>query len=135
VQRGNVSPEGRLVGMKKNYTSEEDLLMIEEIQFLLQEKRTALKIIRIGATVFMVEMAALGYLLSAFKRHVFILSPDVHDVLIVLGVVIMVVTIGLMVGPIARIHHISRKIEKFKQRHERQFRHIEARLTNSSERS
>lgn len=104
--------------MSKSHITEEDTLLIEELQFLLQEKRTALKIVRTGAAVFMAEIAAAGYLISAIKRHAFLGSAFSHPAMILLGAAISVIAIGLMICPAVRIRLLDRKILKFKQRHE-----------------
>jgi hypothetical protein len=107
-----------VIFMKKNCREEEDALMVEEIQSLHQEKRTALRIIRIGIGVFMAQVAAAGYALRAFRHHDFAQSVYLTDILGVICIFILIITIGLMVGSLIRIRSLDRKILKFKLRHE-----------------
>lgn len=105
--------------MENNLSEDKDTLVIEEIQFLLQEKRTALKIIRIGVAVFVAQMAVAGYVLTALKRHIFSPSVYAQDILAAAGIVILSITIGMMVGPAIRIGRLNRKILNFEKRHKR----------------
>jgi hypothetical protein len=103
--------------MKEKFGEDEDALLIEELQSLLQEKRTALKVIRIGIALFMAQIGATGYLLTAFGRHTFAQAVYSMDFLAVLGMIILAVAIYLVVGPIFRIRRLDQEIMKIKRRH------------------
>jgi membrane protein YdbS with pleckstrin-like domain len=102
--------------MNKNYKEVEDDLIVEEIQSFLQEKRTALKAIRMGITVILLQISAVGFLVTAFRHHAFIQALHWVDVLAVLGVILLGTAIYLFVYPLIRIHRLNRKILEFKQR-------------------
>lgn len=103
--------------MNEKLGEDEDALLIEEIQSLLQEKRTALKVIRIGIAVFVAQVGAAGYLLSAFGRHALAKEGYSMGVLAALGVIIVGVSVYLVFGSVFRIQGMDRKILKLKQRH------------------
>jgi hypothetical protein len=103
--------------MNKNYREDEDALIVEEIQSFLQEKRTALKAIRIGIAGILAQISAVGFLATAFRDHDLIQAMHWMDILLVLGVILVSTTIYLVVYPLIRIHRLNRKILKFKQRH------------------
>lgn len=102
--------------MKRNYREDEDTLIIEEIQSFLQEKRTALKAIRIGIAVILVEISAVGFLATVFRNHALIQAMHWVDILVVLAVIFLGTAIYLFVYPLIRIHRLNHKILKFKER-------------------
>ena len=102
--------------MKRNYREDEDTLMVEEIQSFLQEKRTALKAIRIGIAVILVEISAVGFLATVFRNHALIQAMHWVDILVVLAVIFLGTAIYLFVYPLIRIHRLNHKILEFKQR-------------------
>ena len=102
--------------MKRNYREDEDTLMVEEIQSFLQEKRTALKAIRIGKAVILVEISAVGFLATVFRNHALIQAMHWVDILVVLAVIFLGTAIYLFVYPLIRIHRLNHKILEFKQR-------------------
>jgi len=103
--------------MNRRYSEAEDALIVEEIQSFLQEKRTALKAIRMGIAVILAQISAVGFLVAAFRRHAFIQALHWMDILVVLGVILLGTTICLLAYPLIRIYRLNRKIMKFKQRH------------------
>lgn len=103
--------------MNRNYREAEDALIVEEIQSFLQEKRTALKAIRMGIAVILAQISAVGFLVTAFRNHALIQSMHWMDILVVLGVILLGTTTYLVVYPLIRIHRLNRKILKFKQKH------------------
>ena len=102
--------------MNENYREDEDTLMVEEIQSFLQEKRTALKAIRIGIAVILVEISAVGFLATVFRKHALIQAMHWVDILVVLAVIFLGTAIYLFVYPLIRIHRLNHKILEFKQR-------------------
>ena len=103
--------------MNKNYREDENALIVEEIQFFLQEKRTALKAIRLGIAVILAQISAVGFLVTAFRNHAFVQAMYRADILVVLGAIFMGTAIYLFVYPLIRIHRLNRKILKLKQKH------------------
>jgi membrane protein YdbS with pleckstrin-like domain len=102
--------------VKRNYREDEDTLIIEEIQSFLQEKRTALKAIRIGIAVILVEISAVGFLATVFRNHALIQAMHWVDILVVLAVIFLGTAIYLFVYPPIRIYRLHHKILEFKQR-------------------
>jgi membrane protein YdbS with pleckstrin-like domain len=102
--------------VKRNYREDEDTLIIEEIQSFLQEKRTALKAIRIGIAVILVEISAVGFLATVFRNHALIQAMHWVDILVVLAVIFLGTAIYLFVYPLIRIYRLHHKILEFKQR-------------------
>lgn len=103
--------------MKKKYSEDEDALILEEIQSFLQEKRTALKAIRMGIAVILAQLSAVGFLVTAFRHHAIVQAMHWVDILVVLGVVLLGTALSLFVYPLIRIRRLNRKILEFKRRH------------------
>ncbi|MGE5259215.1 MAG: hypothetical protein ACM3KE_21265 [Hyphomicrobiales bacterium] len=102
--------------MNSNYSENEDVLIIEELQCFLQEKRTALKAIRMGIAIILAQASAVGFLVTTFRNHALIQALRWIDILVVLGVILAATAIYLVVGPLIRIRRINRKISQFKQK-------------------
>jgi hypothetical protein len=95
---------------------DEDALIVEEIQSLHQEKRTALKVIRIGIAVVLAQIAAAGYIFSAFRHHAFFQAKGGMDILAALGVALLGIAITLVFGALLHIRRLDRKIATFNRR-------------------
>ena len=102
--------------MEKKYGEDEDALIVEEIQSFFQEKRTALKAVRMGIAVILAQISAVGFLVTSFRNHALLQAMHWVDILIVLGVILLGTAIYLFVYPLIRIHRLNRKILEFKQR-------------------
>lgn len=102
--------------MNNKYSEDEDALIVEEIQSFLQEKRTALKTIRIGIAVIVAQISLIGFLIATFRSHAIIQARDWMGMLAALGVILLGVVIYLFIIPIIRIRRLDQKILKFKQR-------------------
>jgi membrane protein YdbS with pleckstrin-like domain len=105
--------------MEKKYSEDEDALIVEEIQSFLQEKRTALKAIRMGIGVILVQLSAVGFLLTAFRHHAIVQVMHWVDILVVLGVILLATAIYLFGYPLVHIHRLNRKILEFEKRHDK----------------
>lgn len=102
--------------MEKKYGEDEDALIVEEIQSFFQEKRTALKAVRMGIAVILVLISAVGFLVTSFRNHALLQAMHWVDILIVLGVILLGTASYLFVYPLIRIHRLNQKILEFKQR-------------------
>jgi hypothetical protein len=102
--------------MDRDYSENEDVLIIEELQCLLQEKRTALKAIRMGIAIILAQISVVGFLVTGFRNHALIQALHWMDILVVLGVILGGTAIYLVVGPLIHIRRINRKISQFKQK-------------------
>jgi len=102
--------------MNKKYSEDEDALIVGEIQSFLQEKRTALKTIRIGIAVIVAIISLIGFLIVTFRSHAIIQARDWMGILAALGVILLGVVIYLFITPLIRIRRMDQKISKFKRR-------------------
>ncbi len=96
-----------------------DMLVIQEMQLLLAEKRTALSTLRTGIAIFAFPLSVLSVLIATSK---FYNLPDVMRWLVPL-LLLNVAPIALAVYLIARafrkIHHYDRLIDEYKRKHNR----------------
>jgi uncharacterized membrane protein YidH (DUF202 family) len=102
--------------MNRNLSEDEDALIVEQMQAILQEKRTALKIIRIGIAVVLAQAGAAGTVAAAFSRHAFLLARGAVDAAAVLGAVLLGVALYLVVSAIIRIRRLDRDMLKLERR-------------------
>lgn len=102
--------------MNIKYSDDEDALIVGEIQSFLQEKRTALKTIRIGIAVIVAIISLIGFLIVTFRSHAIIQARDWMGILAALGVLLLGVVIYLFIIPLIRIRRMDQKILKFKRR-------------------
>ena len=102
--------------MNTKYNENEDALIVEEIQSFLQEKRTDLKIIRIGIAVILAQISAVGFLVPAFRNQAFNQAMHWMNIIIVLGAILLGTATYLVVGPLIRICRVNRKILEFQRR-------------------
>ncbi len=91
-------------------------MVVEEIQSLHQEKRTALKAIRMGVAVILAQISAIGFLATAFRNHAFFQAMPYKGALAVLAVFLLGISIYLVVYPLIRIRRLNRKILKLTQK-------------------
>lgn len=102
--------------MNIKYSDDEDALIVGEIQSFLQEKRTALKTIRIGIAVIVAIISLIGFLIVTFRSHAIIQARDWMGILAALGVILLGGVIYLFIIPLIRIRRMDQKILKFKRR-------------------
>jgi len=102
--------------MKKAYTEDEDTLVTEEILSLEQEKRTALKTIRIGLSMVALQ-ASLFFLAlthAAIYRH--ILASDWDVPFWILNLLFCGAALLFIIRPLIRIRRWDRKIARLRRR-------------------
>ena len=96
-----------------------DMLVIQEMQLLLAEKRTALSTLRTGIAIFAFPLSVLSVLIATSKSY------ELHAVMhwLLPTIVINFGLIGLAVYLIARglrkLRHYDRLINEFKGKHHR----------------
>ena len=100
------------------YDPDIDGLFTEEILFILQRKRTALKVVRIGISVITLLFVAGSFLIRFIKKNPMIQDMYVNRVFIPAMIILFVITVFVVAGYIIRIRHLNRDILKFKQRRE-----------------
>ena len=103
--------------MEKDSCGVEDSVVLEEILSLLQEKRTALKAIRIGLATIVTQISLLGFLIAAPAYQAFIQVRHWIILFAALNSILVGLAAYLLVGPLIHMHRLNQNILKFKQKH------------------
>ena len=96
-----------------------DMLVIQEMQLLLAEKRTALSMLRTGIAIFAFPLAVLSVLISTSRMY------ELHAVmhwllpLLLLNLGLIALAVYLIVHALRRLRHYNRLIDVLKQKHSR----------------
>jgi uncharacterized membrane protein YidH (DUF202 family) len=96
---------------------EVDNMVLNEIQLLLSEKRTALSTMRTGIAVFAFPLSVLSILIATSRLY------QLHEVihwlvpLLLLNLGLIGLGIYLIARAFRRIHHYDRLIDEFKRKH------------------
>jgi uncharacterized membrane protein YidH (DUF202 family) len=96
-----------------------DMLVIQEMQLLLAEKRTALSTLRTGIAIFAFPLSVLSVLIATSKSYNL---PDVMHWLVpllLLNVALIVLAVYLIARAFRKIHHYDRLIDEYKRKHSR----------------
>ena len=94
-----------------------DNMILNEVQLLLSEKRTALSTMRTGIAVFAFPLSVLSILIATSRMY------QLHEVaqwlvpLLLLNLGLTVLGVYLIAHAFRRIHHYDRMINQFKRRH------------------
>ena len=96
-----------------------DMLVMQELQLLLAEKRTALSTLRTGIAIFAFPLAVLSVLISTSRMYE--LHAVMHWVvpLLLLNLGLIALAVYLVVHALQRLKHYNRLIDGLKQKHER----------------
>jgi len=96
-----------------------DVVILNEVQLLLSEKRTALSALRTGIAIFAFPLSVLSVLIATSRSYQAekVLHWLVPLLLLNLGLVLLAVY--LIVHAIRRIRHYDRMIMEFKRQHSR----------------
>ena len=95
------------------------MLVIQEMQLLLAEKRTALSMLRTGIAIFAFPLAVLSVLISTSRMY------ELHAVmhwllpLLFLNLGLIALAVYLIVHALQRLRHYNQLIDGLKQKHER----------------
>jgi uncharacterized membrane protein YidH (DUF202 family) len=96
-----------------------DMLVIQEMQLLLAEKRTALSTLRTGLAIFAFPLSVLSVLIATSKSY------NLHDVmhwlvpLLLLNAGLVALAVYLIVRAFRKIFHCDRLIDEYKRKHSR----------------
>ncbi|HEY2328645.1 MAG TPA: hypothetical protein VGI63_02390 [Verrucomicrobiae bacterium] len=96
-----------------------DMLVIQEMQLLLAEKRTALSTLRTGIAIFAFPLSVLSVLIATSKSY------NLHEVmhwlvpLLLLNFGLIALAVYLIAHALRRLKHYNRLIDDLKQKHER----------------
>jgi uncharacterized membrane protein YidH (DUF202 family) len=106
---GNPMPEKMDAGL--------ETVVLNEVQLLLAEKRTALSTLRTGIAIFAFPLGVLSVLIATSRSY------EVAEVLqwllplLLLNLGLVGLAVYLVVAAIRRIHHYDRLIAEFKRKH------------------
>jgi uncharacterized membrane protein YidH (DUF202 family) len=96
-----------------------DAIVLNEMQLLLAEKRTALSTLRTGIAIFAFPLSVLSVLIATSRSY------DLHTVLhwlvplLLLNLGLIALAVYLVVRALRKLHHYDRLIEEFKRQHSR----------------
>ena len=96
-----------------------DMLVIQEMQLLLAEKRTALSTLRTGIAIFAFPLSVLSVLIATSKSY------NIHEVwhwlvpLLLLNFALIGLAVYLIVHALRRLRHYNRLIDEQKRKHGR----------------
>jgi uncharacterized membrane protein YidH (DUF202 family) len=99
--------------------SDHDNYILNEVQLLLSEKRTALSAMRTGIAIFAFPLSVLSILIATSRSYN--AGEVLHWLipLVVINVALVALGVYLIVHAFRRIHHYDRLIEEFKRKHSR----------------
>jgi hypothetical protein len=103
--------------MEKKHSEDENNLMVEEILFFLQEKRTALRMVRIGISAVIAQIAILSFLIAASKYYEWIQVMHLWIPFALLNLLVLGTAAYLIFGSLIRIHKLDRQIFRYKETH------------------
>ena len=97
--------------------SELDAMILNEVQLLLSEKRTALSAMRTGIAIFAFPLSVLSVLIATSRMYQ--LQEVMHWLLplLLLNLGLTALGIYLIMRAFQRIYHYDRLIDEFKRRH------------------
>ena len=103
--------------LKAENNQDHDVILFNEIQLILSEKRTSLSIMRTGIAVFALPMSVLSVLIATSKYYD--VTHVLHLFIPLLAICIGLVSLGfyLIFRAITRIRHYDRIINDIKRKH------------------
>jgi len=96
-----------------------DLTILNEMQLLLSEKRTALSTLRTGIAIFAFPLSVLSVLIATSKSYHLGDVKEMMAVLLLFNLGLTGLAVYLIVHAIRRIRHYDRVIQEFKRQHSR----------------
>ena len=102
-----------------------DLMILNEVQLLLSEKRTALSALRTGIAIFAFPLSVLSVLIATSRSYEPSRVLQWLIPLLVLNAGLTALGVYLVVHAFRRIRHYDRMIEEFKRKHSRLARLLE----------
>ena len=103
--------------MEKNYNDDESNLIVEEILVFLQEKRTVLRMIRIGISTVIAQISILGFLIATSKYYEWMEVMHLWIPFALLNLILLSIAGYLIFGSLIRLHELDRQILKYKESH------------------
>ena len=103
--------------MEKNYDEDVENLIVEEILVLLQEKRTALRMLRIGISAVIAEITILAFLIATSKYYVWMEVMHLWIPFVLLFLFVLGIAGYFIFGSIIHIHRLDNQIHRYKKNH------------------
>ena len=105
--------------MEKKYDEDLDNLIVEEILVLLQEKRTALRMVRIGISAVIALISILGLLIATSRYYKWMEVMHLWIPFVLLNLVVLGIAGYFIFGSLIHIHRLDRQILRYKKSHGR----------------
>jgi hypothetical protein len=105
--------------MNNKYSEDQDNLLVDELLVILQEKRTALAMIRIGIAILMVQMTILSFLIATSKFYVWLEVLHLLALFILLNILLLGLAGYFIFGSVILIHQLDRQLLRYKKSHSR----------------
>ena len=102
--------------MKTQHNEDEDTLLTEQILSFHQEKRTSLRLIRIGLSMVAAQASLLGVMFATSAYDAYIRTRHWMVPFLVLNLLFFATGAGLIVQSMIHIHRLDHKIWLFKQK-------------------
>ena len=103
--------------MEQKYDEGIDTLIVEEILVLLQEKRTSLRMVRIGISAIIAQIAVLSFLIATSKYYEWIQVTHLWIPFALLNLVVLGVAGYFIFGSLVQIRRLDLQILRYKTRH------------------
>ena len=105
------------VPMKQNCNDDESNIIVEEILVFLQEKRTVLRMIRIGISAIIAQISILGFLIATSKYYEWMEVMHLWIPFALLNLIVLGIAGYLIFGSLIRLHELDRQILRYKKSH------------------
>lgn len=105
--------------MASDRENDHESVIINEVQLLLAEKRTALAAIRTGIAVLALPLSVMGILIATSRYYDIVHVLPLFVPLIVLCFALIVLGVYLIIRSIIRLRHHDKHIEELKQKHKK----------------
>jgi hypothetical protein len=102
---------------KYNKNVDVDNLIVEEILVLLQEKRTALRMVRIGIAAIIAQITILGFLIATSKYYEWMEVMHLWIPFVLLNLVVLGIAGYFIFGSLIHIHRLDRQVHRYKKSH------------------
>jgi uncharacterized membrane protein YidH (DUF202 family) len=99
--------------------NENECSIIDEIQVLLEEKRTSLSVMRTGIAIFIVQMFIFGFLIATSRSYHFLEVMHLTIPFYIINACLMMLAYYLIIFSLIRIRRHDRTITELKKRHRR----------------
>jgi uncharacterized membrane protein len=103
--------------MQEKYNDEESNLIVEEILYFLQEKRTALRMIRIGISAIIAQISVLGFLIATSKYYEWMEVMHLWIPFALLNLIVLGIAVYFIFGSLVRIHQLDRQILRYHEKY------------------